>query len=389
LSVCRFFFLFFLITELFARGEPLPLETTTEVDLSSKMMTGDWGGGRTVLEERGIFIRFAYTTDMVGNPVGGKNQGFSYAGSYGLGLDIDFEKACGVTGLLIHSDLVWRTGTSLSREHIGNQFPVQQLFGSQTVKLNELYVKETLFEGAFVFKAGRLNAGNDFLQNPLYYFFVSNAFCGNPISVFFNTDFSAYPNATWGVYLSGQPVSWMIMKGAVYNANNYISDNKYHGCNFTFKSTNGVIWITEWDFLNTSSYSGNYKFGFFYQIGGNDPCLYVQIDQMIAPGLSPFIALVFQPKSRNLFPFFTTAGFVYKGPFTSRPRDTLTLGVAYGRYSSDLTTQSFECVLELNYWIQANGWLTIVPDLQYIIKPRGLGTIPNSLVIGAQIGFIL
>ena len=34
-------------------------------------------------------------------------------------------------------------------------------------------------------------------------------------------------------------------------------------------------------------------------------------------------------------------------------------------------------------------WVTITPDLQYIINPSGFGTIPNAFVIGAQIDLIL
>ena len=196
---------------------------------------------------------------------------------------------------------------------------------------------------------------------------------------------------------------------AVYNANSKIGLNKYHGLNFTFKSTNGAIWITEWDLLinEHKPYPGNYQFGFFKQTGAvkdfkhggitrGDPCFYFQVDQTIYhPNknlnrkLTPFIAFVFQPNDRNEFPFFTSAGIVYEGPFASRPKDAATFGIASGKYNSYLRRQSAETVLELNYWIQMNDWFTIVPDLQYIINPRGLGKIPNALVLGAQIGVIL
>lgn len=396
--------LILLLSAFLARGTP-------EMDLVpppvNRTMTGDWGDSREFLREHGLTINPSFTTDLVGNPVGGMNQGFSYAGSFGLNVGLDFEKAWNITGLDLFTSVVWRTGTSLSREHIGNQFPVQQLFGSQTIKLNELFLRETLAKGAFVLKAGRLNAGNDFLQNELYYRYVSNAFDGNPISVFFNTQFTAYPSATWGAFLSFKPIRWLQAKFAVYNTNSNINKNKYHGLNFTFKSTNGAIWITEWDLLINENklYPGNYKFGFFKQSGAvnqfnkgmvrGNPCLYFLFDQTVyhpsqdpKRKVTPFISLVFQPDNRNQIPFFTTSGIVYQGPFASRPKDAAVLGVAYGKYSSYLN-QSAETVLELNYWIQMNEWCTFVPDLQYIINLKGEGKIPNALVLGAQIGIIL
>jgi porin len=51
--------------------------------------------------------------------------------------------------------------------------------------------------------------------------------------------------------------------------------------------------------------------------------------------------------------------------------------------------QNFEALIELNHWFQVNPWLIIVPDLQYVIKPRGLGTIKNAWVVGAQISITL
>ena len=382
-------------------------------------MTGDWGEMRASLARAGITLASSFVTDMVGNPVGGKARGFAYAGSYGLSINIDFTPV-GWDGFEMFSSAVWRTGTNLSMRKIDNQFPVQQVFGSQTVKLNELYLIQTLCNGNLAFKAGRLDPCNDFLASPLYWMFVSNAFDGNPISVFFNVPITAYPNPTWGANLFFKPFPRLSAKLGVYNANSNINKNKYHGVNFTFKSTNGVIWITEWCALinqekEDHGMPGNYKIGFFYLTGDKtlflggkergDPCFYLLFDQMVyrlgAPGsgrgLTPFVSFVFQPTNRNLFPFFFDGGFVFRGPFASRPKDAIDLGIAYGKYSKDKAEadqqqgnepQNFETVIELNYWAQINPWFTIVPDLQYIIHPKGRD-IPNAFVIGVQIGIDL
>jgi porin len=378
----------------------------------SYTMTGDWGGARSYLLEHGFLLSGSYVSDNAGNPSGGKARGFADSGSLGVGVDIDFEQACNLTGLEFYGSMTWRTGTSLSRDKIGNQFPVQQNFGSQTVKLGELYLKERLFKDRVVLKAGRLQPGNDFLASPYYCQFMSNAFCGNPISIFFNIpSFTALPNAIWGAYLSYKPIPQLYAQFAVFNANTKVNLNKYHGVNFTFKSTNGVIWITEWAArINQEPKSpgmpGNYKIGFMYQTGNakvftngmvhGNYCAYVLIDQTIyqeacsTRSITPFIALLFSPKSRNLLPFFIDGGVILKGPFAKRPNDSINFGFAYGKYSSDdPTLQSSETDLELNYWYQVNGWCAITPVVQYIINPQGLGTIPNAFVIGAQIGFSL
>ncbi len=371
------------------------------------------------LANLGVTTAASFVTDMMGNPIGGRARGFAYAGSYGLSVNLDLTKA-GWKDFDIFSSMVWRTGTNLSQRKIDNQFPVAQVFGSQTVKLNELYFIQTLLNGNLAFKAGRLDAGNDYFASSLYWKFVNNAFDGNPISIFFNVPFTAYPNSTWGAYLMFKPYKRLSAKFAVYNANSKIKKNKYHGINFTFKSTNGVIWITEWcGLINQEAEDrgmpGNYKVGAFYLTGdepkftggkqSGDPCFYLLFDQMIYRpagkdsdrGLTPFVSLVFAPKNRNLFPFFANCGLVYKGLFASRPDDFANLGFVYGKYSTTLAgvqkkhhiePQNFESVIEINYWIHAKKWLNIVPDFQYIIHPKGRN-VPNAYVIGAQIGIDL
>lgn len=368
--------------------------------ISRDTMTGNWDGWRDVLEEHGVFFTSSFITECLGNPTGGKSQGFTYTGSYGLNLDIDFEKACGWTGFEFFTSMAWRTGTSLSKVRIGNQFEVQEIYGGQTVKLNELYFQETLFEKRFTFKAGRLNGCSDFLISPLYCHFLNLAFCGNPVSILYNTAFTDYPFAEWGAYLDFKPHELILVKGGVYNGNTEILENRYHGVNFTFESTNGVIWIAELDFLvNAKSlYPGHYNAGFFYQTAntkifsggvGGDPGFYFQVDQTIYNGITPFLAMIFQPKDRNLIPLFLSSGIVVEKIIPRRPDDSLSFGYAYGKFSPDLGTgQNFESIFEATYWCQVNPWFSVVPDVQFVLHPKGTD-IPNAFCLGFQMGFVL
>ncbi|MBF5059557.1 hypothetical protein NEPTK9_001071 [Candidatus Neptunochlamydia vexilliferae] len=317
----------------------------------------------------------------------------------------------------------------LSAKKIGNQFPVAQVYGGQNIRLNELYLKQILWDKKLILKAGRLDAGNYFLQSKLYYKFVNNGFDGNPIAVFFNGPFTAYPNATWGLYAQVRPVPRILGKVAAFVAQDDVADNKYHGFNWSLNGSDGTQLITEWSYQvnqlkEDTGYPGNYWVGYFYYteskgekwLGGHfngNSGYYILLDQMIYRhsksdrGLTPFVALLFAPKDRNLLPFFISSGLVYKGLFASRPDDYTNLGYIYGKYSTDLRAaqriakktrmmprfggqpQNFEAVLELNHWFQVNPWFIIVPDVQYIMNPRGLGNIRDALVIGAQISITL
>src|SRR5690242_13633839 len=98
---------------------PPPIKRSS---LSNKYMTGNWDGWRDILEEHGVIFTSSFTTECLGNPTGGKARAFTFTGSYGLEFNVDFEKACGVTGFEFFTSMAWRTGTSLSKKKIGNQF---------------------------------------------------------------------------------------------------------------------------------------------------------------------------------------------------------------------------------------------------------------------------
>lgn len=393
-------------------------------------MTGDWWGARGCLAREGVTFGLTYVTDLAANVYGGKAKGFAYAGSFGFDMNVDFGKFTPLKGFSFYTSVVWRTGTSLSADKIGNQYPVQQVYGGQNVRLNELYLKEVVLDEYLILKGGRLNGGNDFLQSELYYKFMNNGFDGNPIAIFFNTPFTAYPNATWGVVMEFRPYFKRILaKVAAYVAQEDVAANRYHGLNWSFHGSDGALLITEWAYQvnqlkGDTGYPGNYRAGAFYLTGSKgDKYLggsyhgnygyYFLIDQMVYQsshsdrGLTPFVALLCAPKDRNLFPFFVASGLVYKGLFPSRPKDYTNLGFIYGKYSTDMRKgeeiakqvgmsykfgnmpQNFEALIELNHWFQINPWFVIMPDLQYVINPKGFGTIKNAWVIGAQISLTL
>lgn len=382
------------------------------------------------LSQKGVDLACSYYLELAANPIGGKAHGFGNAGSLGFSMGLDLDRLARLHGFYFFTSVCFRSGVNLSARKIDNQFQVTQLYGGETIRLNELYLKETLAEGRFNLKAGRLNPGNDFLSSPFYCEYVNLAFCGNPIAMLFNTPFLEYPFATWGAYLGVKPHSDFLMKIAAYNGNLDTKENKYHGCNFTFESPQGVMWMSEWVYLlnqrsTSEGYRGNYKVGGYYISGDTalfkggfasenfggyflcDQMLYRKYGPKTPQGLTYFGAFLFAPPNRNQFPFYLSSGLIYRGLIQARDDDYLSFGVAYGAYSKDLRfvqrqaqrtgiagpygsqPQNFETILELNYWYRLNSHLSITPDLQYVINPKGYGTEQNAFVVALQISLDL
>jgi len=399
---------------------PLPFQLI----LPREHLLGDWYGTRTWLEDRGIVPTLTFVTDSLGNPSGGKDQGFTTANNLGLDLNFDLEKLCGFEGASFLLSMSYRFGGSLSANYIHNVFTVQQVFGGETFHLINITYQQKLFDDRVELRLGRIATGDDFLVSPYDYVFVQNGFDGNPVGIFFNSPgMTAYPNDTWGALVKVRPTARTYIMGGVYNGDPSIRDNSKHGVDF---SMDGPLFaIAEIAYQPNSlpgdrGLLGNYKAGFWYDnslytdfntgaVNRGNWGFYGMFDQVLVRFGEPashrgfgvagsFLASPDQSISQ--MPYFFTAALVTRGIFPSRPRDIIGLGVVYGHFSNDLQNfqrraqqldptvgvQSHETVVELTYRLALlKSALYIQPDLQYVFRPGGTGRISDALVLGAQV----
>jgi porin len=197
----------------------------------------------------------------------------------------------------------------------------------------------------------------------------------------------------------------------LYYSDPTLARNSAHGVDFSIRNGAGVFVIGELGYLNNQGKGftrlpGNYKIGAYVDSNGyqdlssSDPVeicgnygLYLLLDQMVyredgaqsPQGLTPFATLTFAPSKRNTFPLFFSAGLTYLGLIRGRDDDTAAFGLAYGKFSNYLSGQRYEMVLEWTYAMALTPWLTLQPDVQYVINPSGMSDIADALVLGVQI----
>jgi porin len=393
----------------------------------------DWLGFRSRSEGLGITPTLTFVTDIAGNVTGGKNQGTTHADNLGLDLQFDLDRLFGLKGGSFLASMSQRSGASLSKEHVGNVFTIQQVYGGQTFHLIDLAYQQKLFHDNVEVRLGRIATGDDFLVSPYNWLFMQNGFDGNPVGIFFNSPgMTAYPNATWGARVKVKPTERTYVMGGVYNGDPSIREIKHNGADFSMDGP--VFAIGEVGYqLNglpsdKSRLLGNYKTGFWYDnaeftdfrtVGTGGPSekkrgswgAYGMFDQVLVPfgegtnnrGFGVFGSVTVAPdESISQMPYFFTAGVACRGIFASRPTDTAGFGIVYGDFSSDLRhaqerqqqldptvgVQNYEAVLEWTYrFYIRKGAIFLQPDIQYVINPGGTGKIDNALVLGCQIGF--
>jgi porin len=90
----------------------------------------------------------------------------------------------------------------------------------------------------------------------------------------------------------------------------------------------------------------------------------------------------------SFMPYFIGGGLSYQGAIPRRDNDITSVGVIYGTFSRYIPRTTAETVIEANYQVTLTNWLSITPDIQYVISPNGSSAIKNALVIGTQLAII-
>ncbi len=392
------------------------------------------GGARRILEENGVVPVITYIGNFAANPVGGRARGSAFSSSVNLGLGIDLEKVTGIkelSGWSLNNTWVWRFGESITNDYIGNEFNVQQNYGNQTIRMQSLFANYTkdIDDWTFTFRFGRFAAGDTFLTKPIYWLYQNNAMDGNPVGIFKQMKWSAYPAGTWAAYTKISYRDGQYFKAGVYQINNDRQDSQYmHGLDWSFNGL-GVNTNFElgWDInhdnsgKSPASVSAGIAIDWYNAPHFSNPMVcstctytvYLQADYMLwnmgyvktnearyitrddsayrdLRGIVLWGVVQYNPNQDTaLMPVFVNGGLLFNAPFKSRADDVLCFGVAYGKYSTKLTDEqkrgSYEAVLELNYKFQINRFLFVQPNVQYIINTAG-GTYPDSFVLGMQFG---
>ncbi len=374
-------------------------------------MAGNWFGARDVLNGWGINPSVRYATDLQASVAGGQRRGQAYAALLDIGIDVDMGKLAGLRGLRFDVSGDWASGTDLSLD-IGNTFTVGQYFDGQRVRLANMYLEQSLFDGRLELKAGRFSTGADFLTSPIDFSFVNDAL--NPILFAVQENVpgvTADPNATWGGRIVGRPTPALSLSAGAFYSDPTLNQLTADGTEFGISRAAGYFVIGEVGYTvhaenDAPGLRGRYRLGGYYdsnqyvslsnpgrQQTGNYG-FYVIGEQMVireggpgsSKGLSLFGTLIYAPQaSINPLPWFGSAGASYRGLVPGRDRDTAAFALYYGGFSRYLPGQTYEMVLEWTYAIAVGRRLTVQPDIQYVINPGGVSSIGNAVVLGVQL----
>ena len=396
----------------------------------TQYLLGDWMGVRSRLADRGVTFAVLLIADPFGNASGGVRRGAADYNLAGFGIIFHTDRLLGWPGGQFHVGFAENFGTSLSREYVGNGFPIQLAdVADAHPRLTYLSYTQSLWEDRLSVRLGRLTinsvSGEEFLGSQYFKAFTSVGIDLVPLGIFLNAPGAfGYPDTTWGARVKFEPVKRFYAMTGAYNGDPRLKQGERHGLDFSLRGP--VFAIGEigvrWNFeRNSSRLPGNFKVGGYYN-GGSTRVFavapaarserergrtgfYVVADQgLVRWGeatqdrhLGVFGGFTAAPDQRiNRVPYFFDTGLVLYGPSAKRNRDFVGLAVVYGSYSHDLRlaeelnqtpagAQNFEMAIDLNYGWTVRPGLLVQPDLQYVVHPNGNTRLRNAVAIGINI----
>ncbi|MDA5194449.1 carbohydrate porin [Govanella unica] len=397
--------------------------------LSQPTMTGDWGGTRTQLQDDGINLRAHWTTESAGNVSGGLRQTARYTQQLDFGVDFDLDKLWGVPDAKIQVTVTDRRGRSLTNDALDNLFSVQELYGAgQNFRLAELNWQQDFLDHKVTIQLGWSPIGDDLARLAAFCNFQNGIICGHANAMTTNSGAHNFPTAQWGARVKVHITPTFYVQGGVYQ-NNPNAANSDQGWNLSFKS-DGVIVPVEvgWSTSPDNPLPGSLMLGAYYNSAATPDVLtdvngfsagltgaaflyrngrsggYFIVDKMVyreGPGSNRGLTLGAMggvgDSATAKFRYFWIVGGHYQGTFSGRDNDFVSFMVASARINPRLTRyqrdsdsvtpgavpiQTYETVFEVDYGAKLGPWLTLRPNLQYIARPDGTGTIPNAFVIG-------
>ncbi|MDB5296090.1 MAG: Carbohydrate-selective porin OprB [Phycisphaerales bacterium] len=364
-----------------------------------------WGGLRPALENAGITFEGVFTGDFSKNLRGGIDTR-SEASRYllDLRLNLDTRAAFGLAGGTFSVDFQQQDGRNGSEELTGDVQGFDNADADGRTQIAEVWYEQLLLDNRVRVKIGKVDANSEFALPENAGGFVNSSYGHSPT---LNPWMPTYPDAATSANVFVYPVSWLYAGAGVYDGNGaedgvrtgeYGPSKLFHsGRSFFYIAEVGAKWLLAENTLpGRAVVGGHYHDGTFGRFDGGTQDgaagLYAIVEQkLVHPkfydkgnenGVYAFAQYGHTDGRVTEVTDHYSVGVTWVGPYPKANPDTIGVGVSAARLTeADGAgfTRDFETSIEGWYNFQVTSYLSVKPDLQYIIHPGGDATIGDAL----------
>lgn len=370
-------------------------------------ITGDWGGVRTKMHDRGVDVIAILTLDDTWNLAGGKHRTRAigdYEYLFDLIIKADTCPLLHYPGGTLFLELQSHHGKSPTLDSVGSFNFVDIIEAPPFNSLYSLWYKQASEDGRFWILAGKSDAWVNFEHVDHSFYFFNAGYEGPPTILFFPTypnpamsviGFATFPDdivtLTMGVFdgslAEGAQTGKLGVTGHFFN---HLAGHAFIigelGFNWTPTPYTGRLGVGVWK--HTAEFE---KFGGGNKKGTWGP--YATLEQIVRKtetqeGAAFLIFGAANPTVSQAHRYYA-GGTTWKGISKGRPDDVIGAGISCTNFSKQAGfSEACETSYEAFYVWQFAAWGYLQPDFQYIVHPGGNG-LPNASVFTLRLEFNL
>jgi porin len=367
-------------------------------------LTGEWGGARPWLAERGLTLDFVYAAEVFANAAQvtpGSNT--ALLGHLDVGLTLDFE----ALGL-------WRGGKLYVlgqnshghgiNELVGSSASISNLEAPPYTQLGEFFFEQRLFDELITLRLGKQDANREFGTPRFGGNFINNNFGMLP-----SAPLPSYPTNGLGAALIVRPLEWLAVRAMLIEGQPQVGS---FGFDTAFQP--GAGYFLAGSLAATHRYGaqdgngGTTSAGFFRQEGALDEVgdvprprtfssgygFFVQNDERVQlnpgdkddpRGLTFICRAGWSQPDRYSIALYAGASLAWHG---LGPRMDDTVGIGFGTFTvaqqlNGAAGPGAEFYVEAFYKWRLTHFLSLQPDVQYYRAPGGDGH--EALLVGVRL----
>ena len=386
-------------------------QPTTPLDsVQQQPLLGSWAP-RKQLADRGIDLSARWILEPAVNDRGYKGSGMNVVSHVNVNAVLDLGKLDVLDNSKVQIVITHREGDGTNTARTGSLIENQAFYGQgENFRFNELSYEQTFIDNRLSAKFGFYSMGNDFGKLPYVCNFNNNGNCGHPLGPVYSSGWRDDPTGQWGGRIKWTDPSGWYAQAGVYDVNT-IRNKQGHGFDLGFGGTRGTFVPVEvgYNYGKTpSDYAGTMRLSAYYDssrvaelgvtgrtVRGRSGLLVQAAQQIWKPhpdtvrGIAIFGVFTQADQKTGLLPTYYELGSSWRGPFASRPDDILSVSGTHANINSRVRdaerlagkdVQTYEQMWELNYGVQVRPWLLVRPAVQYVVKPGGYQSRPDTAV---------
>ena len=368
-------------------------------------LAGNWWGGLDALQDDGILPDVTLLQAASENFSGGlRTNRIDWRYRLDASLTLDTEKLFNWKGGTAYVDLMAHGGQNPANNLVGELQAISAIDQNPDTRLDQLWYQQRFWNGALWFKLGRIDATYDLDHIRDAQPFLNGSFGFSP-SIFV---YPSYPFSAWGGEYSWRVVHPITLRGGIFDGNTSNTlpavvspdplavENPY---GLFFLSEESVHWQLAANKLRGELTAGQwFHTGAFELYSGGQRQdahgFYGYLDQTLwkagrrantAARIGAFTQYAWADDRLTEIDQNISGGIRAHGLIPGRKDDDMGIAATWAHISPYARTpHSFELSIETFYSAQVTPWLSIQPDLQYIVNPGG--TYSNALVATIQVG---